>query len=362
MPNKRPLSAIVLAGLGLVAAGCNSPAVENVATTAAVPVTVEAAKVDTLTATITASGVIAPAPGADWTISAPGPARITELPKFENDTVRVGDLLVRFDMPSLTAELAGKRAEVVQATARVTTARAQFTRKTGLHTQGVTPQSEVDAARQDLADAEAALAQAQSAATASQELSDRLVVRAKFDGVVVKRWHNPGEMVDASASDPILRVIDPRRLQVVAVVPMAALGRIVVGKAATVIGPAGGDGVAATVLTKPAQVDPASATADVRLAFAAPTPLPAGAVVQVEIVAEVRPNVVVVPTVSIVYEEGDIFVMVAGKDNRAHKYPVVLGFATHDFTEIKNGVTAGLLVIIRGQDGLPDGGTIQVKK
>jgi RND family efflux transporter MFP subunit len=355
------LAAIVFGSL-MASSACSKPAVERVETTAPVPVIVEPSRIDTLTATISASGVVAPAPGADWTIVAPGPARILELPKAENDVVRQGDVLVRFAMPGLTAELNAKRAEVVQATNRVKTATSQLKRQTDLLTQGVAAQRDVDAAQNDLADAQSALQQAQSAADADQELSDRLVVRARFDGVVVKRWHNPGEMVDAAAADPILRVLDPRKLQVVASVPMAALGRIIVGRSAKIIGPAGGDGDDGTVLTKPSQVEPGSATADVRLAFAKPTDLPAGAVVQVEILAEVHANIMVVRTAAIVSEEDEIFVMVAGDDKRAHKYPVVLGFATHDMTEIKNGLTAGLSVIVRGQDGLPDGGTIVVQK
>ena len=54
--------------------------------------------------------------------------------------------------------------------------------------------------------------------------------------------------------------------------------------------------------------------------------------------------------------------MVAGTDNKAHKHVVTLGLATHDFTEIKSGVAAGDLIIVRGQDGLPDGATITVQK
>jgi len=361
MSNLRPT--LIAAALSvIVAGGCAKPGVEKAETEAPVPVTVEPARVETLTATITATGVVTAAPGGDWTITAPGPARIVEIPKAENDPVHVGDLLVRFDMPSLTADLNARKADLAQATSRLNTAKDQLVRETNLLSQGVTAQREVNAAKQDVVDAESALQTAQSAVTANQDLSDRLVVRAKFDGVVAKRWHNPGEMVDASAGDPILRVINPTQLQVVASVPMSVLGRIIVGRPAKVIGPGGGDGEDATVTAKPAQVDPTSPTADVRLTFAKPTDLPAGAVVQVDITAEIRPNVVTVLTASIVYDEGDIFVMGAGADNRAHKYPVVLGFATHDRTEIKNGVSAGLPVIIRGQDGLPDGGAIVIQK
>ena len=41
----------------------------------------------------------------------------------------------------------------------------------------------------------------------------RATVRATFDGVVAKRMHNPGDLVEATSGDPVLRIIDPRRLE-----------------------------------------------------------------------------------------------------------------------------------------------------
>jgi multidrug efflux pump subunit AcrA (membrane-fusion protein) len=54
--------------------------------------------------------------------------------------------------------------------------------------------------------------------------------------------------------------------------------------------------------------------------------------------------------------------MVAGADNKAHKHPVSLGLVTHDLVQILEGLKAGDQVIVRGQDGLPDGATIAVGK
>ena len=62
-----------------------------------------------------------------------------------------------------------------------------------------------------------------------------------------------------------------------------------------------------------------------RLAFAKPTSLAAGTIVQVEIVGEEHAKALVIPAAAIVDEEGETFVMVVGADNKAHKYPVALG-------------------------------------
>jgi len=342
--------------------GCAKPALEQAETTAAVPVTAEAAKMDAIKTTIDVSGTVSPASGADWIITAPAPARIAAIDKVEGDHVAVGDVLVRFDIPTLAADVAAKKAAVDQATARLDLAKAQVARVSGLVTQGVAARKEVEEARREELDAEAALAQAHSEAQAATELADRAVVRARFAGVVAKRWHNVGDIVDAATTDPVLRVIDPSHLQVMAAVPVADLQRIQVGHVVQVIGPAGGDGEAAVVAAKPAQVEAGAATADVRITFAKPSTLTAGTPVQVQIVAEERKNTLVIPAAALVHDGDDTFVFIAGADNKAHKTAVTLGVQTHELAEVKTGVKAGDMVITKGQDELPDGAAITIEK
>src|SRR4249920_2356750 len=101
--------------LAFFAVRCSSPAVEEVETTAPVQVEVKAAALDTVESRIRASGLVAPTPGADWTIVAPEAARIAQLTKAEGDPVRAGEVLVRFEIPTLAANVSGRHAEVVQA-------------------------------------------------------------------------------------------------------------------------------------------------------------------------------------------------------------------------------------------------------
>ena len=341
---------------------CSKPALEEAETTAAVPVSVEAAKLDTLQATIVVSGTVAPAPGAELMVTAPEAARIAEMPKAEGDAVKAGDLLVRFDIPTMAADVAGKRAAVGQANARLGLAKAAVTRLSGLVQQGVAAKREVEEAQREQADAEGALLQAQSALDAAIALAGRTTVRANFAGVVAKRWHNVGDLVEASSSDPVLRVIDPRNLQVVAAVPIADLTRIQPGHTATIVGPAGGEGAAARSVTRSAQVATGSATGDVRLAFGKPTLLPAGTAVEITILAEERKNVLVIPSEAVVHDGDQTFVYVAGSDNKAHRHAVTLGLATRETVEVKSGISAGDQVITKGHDGLPDGAAITITK
>lgn len=352
---------LTLAAVAAVAA-CSRPAVDELETTAPVPVTVEAAVTGAIESIVTVTGLVTPAPGADLLVTAPEAGSIADMPKAEGEAVRGGELLVRFDIPSLAADADAKRAALKQAQARFETARANAARLAPLVERGVTAQRDLDDARRAQAEAEADVSQAESAVTAANALTARMVVRAPFNGVVAKRWHNPGDLVEASASDPVIRLINPRNLQIVATVPVADLARLTPGRKGRAVGPGDDEGQAVSVLTRPAQVDPKTSLADVRLAFAGASRWPAGATVTLEIVAESRSNVIVVPTIAVQHDGDEAFVMVAGTDNKAHKKVVKTGLASTDHIEIVSGLTAGDLVITHGQDELPDNAAIAVNK
>jgi len=116
------------------------------------------------------------------------------------------------------------------------------------------------------------------------------------------------------------------------------------------------------VLTRPAAVDAGGVAADVRIAFARPSALPAGTPVRVDIVTDEHPNALAVPADAVLHEDEDTFVMVAGSDNKAHKRKVTPGLTTAKAIEITSGIKAGDAVIVQGQQGLPDGAAITVAK
>jgi len=348
--------------LALAPAACSKPAVEEVETTAAAPVTVVTVSPQTVESFVTASGLVAAAPGADWTITAPEPARILELPKAEGDRVRTGDLLVRFEIPSLETDVATRRGEVQAAQARVENADANVTRLATLVDHGVAARKELEDARREFSEAKAALGQAEAATRNALALESRAVVRARFDGVVAKRAHNPGDLVEATASDVVLRVIDPAKLQVVASVAVPDLAGVQAGKPARIFVPGVDDPLAGKVIARPVAVEQTGVTADVRIAFDAGAPLAAGTPVRVEIVAEQHQNALAVPAAAVLREDEDAFVMIAGPDSKAHKRKVTLGLVTPKLAEIASGLKAGDAVIVKGHQGLPDGAAIALPK
>jgi multidrug efflux pump subunit AcrA (membrane-fusion protein) len=441
------MGALGLAALAVFAsvmlAGCGgSQSAEEVTATTPVPVTTQPAVRGTVEAITTATGIITAAPGAELIVVAPQAGRIARLPKGEGDAVRKGDLLVEFDIPSSQAEVAAREAEVTQARARIANARNALTRLQGLFERGVAARKEVEDAQREAADAEAVLANSEAARTAARQVASRTTVVAPFAGVIARRFHNPGDSVDAAAADPVLRVVDPARAEVAVAVPAGAANRIRPGQAARIrsaldddggagasasgsgSGDASGTGGAgggaareapgaaagtkaddkahdkaedkaddkaddkasekasekaddaagsrfwpASVLTRPTVVDPATATANVRLTLrpkavasrsaqtAAPPPI--GTAVRADIVTDVRTGVITIPANAIVRDGGQTFAFIVGSDNKAHRHEVKLGVVSETTAEIVSGVSLGDNVIVRGHEALPDGATVR---
>ncbi len=348
------------AALCVLLAACGSPTPEETESVTVVPVTVTAAQTATIVATVHATGLVAPAPGAEQLVVPPEPARIAEIPKAEGESVRRGDLLVRFEIPSSGAEAAKQQAEVGRAEARLQNGKAAQVRARDLFERGVAARKEIEDANREVADAEADLAGAHAALTAATTVASRATVRAAFDGVIARRSHNAGDLVDPGAAEPVIRVIDPRRVEVTASVPVTDVARVAIGRTARLLG-AAGEGVTLTVASRPAAVTPGTAAVPIRLTFSHPTLLPVGTPVEVDIDAEQHADALVVPTEALVREADETAVYVK-VDDAAQRRMVTIGLEDGQHVEILSGLKAGELVITRGQNGLPDGAKVTTGK
>ena len=350
----------LLAALLLALPACSRETATESAADTSVPVTVQPARLDTLRDVLAVSGLIVPAAATDWSVTATEAARIVELPKAEGDAVETGDLLVRLEVPSISDEIASADLALSEARSRAATARDEVQRLTPLWERGMIARNMFDNAKAALGAAEAAVAQAEARRDAGKQLLSRAEIRARFPGIVIKRFHNEGEFVAGTPTDPILRVIDPTKVQVMVHVPVLQVSRVPPGHAATVTGP-GVPAEAATVVLRQPPVDATATTAEVRLGFAAPTTLTLDTPVQVEMVLEERRDVIVVSAAAVRRDEAGPFVMIARDDGVAERRPVRLGLVIGPSTQITQGVNVGERVITTGLDQVTDGTRITAK-
>ena len=355
----RSIAWFVLTAVSLAGAACRRDAPADAVAGGPVPVTVHVVRTGPIVDTLTASGTVVPATGADWTIVAPGPSQIASIPKIEGQAVAVGDELVRFEVPTISDAVASRQSEASQATARVEQAKRELAQTTALFDNGLVPRQQLDAQKNALVDAQSALVRAKAELDAAQFQLQQTVVKARFPGIVIKQWHREGEFVAGSPDDPILRVVDPTRVQVLLTLSAAEIARVNVGQRAVIRTPAAPE-VPGTVVGRPAVPDPTARTVDVRVAFTAPATLPLETPVEVQITLEERDNVLVVPRGAILREDGMTYVMVAGPDDRAHRHDVRVGLTTSTHAHIVTGINAGDRVIVTNLEQLAEGTAVVV--
>jgi RND family efflux transporter MFP subunit len=325
----------------------------------AVPVAAQPARTSSMRAVIQASGVIVPAEGAEFVLIAPESARLIEVAKSPGDAVASGDALVRFELAGAVQDLARQRAELAAVQAQVENARAGQSRTRDLVARGLIPRIDLDRADRELADAQQAFDRATTLFKAAEAAAGRAVVRAPFAGIVAARLHNPGDLVQPTATDPILRIVDPARVEVLASVAAIDAPRVLPGATARMSNPAGGGSLRLTVAGR-SPVSPATGMASVRLVPAEPVTAAVDTAVAVEIDAEERSGVVfVAPELIVKGDDGTLAVMIANGD-RAERRPITIGITTDSGIEITSGIRPGELLITQGQIGLADGAVISV--
>lgn len=324
-----------------------------------VPVGAVTAETAAIRAVVHASGMVVPSEGGEFLAIAPEPARIVEIAKAEGDAVRSGETLVRFELPSATQEVARLTADLASAQAQLESARINQARVRDFVERGLVPRRDLDTADRELADAQAAVNRITTVSAAAQAAAARAIIRAPFDGVVAARRHNPGDLVLSTSGDPVLRIVDPRRLEVVAFVSEADTARVVPGATARIAAAPGSEPVRLTVSRPLADRVGSDKTLPFRLVFEQPTQLPVDTRVEIDIDAEARANAVLLPAEAIVREGAETVVFIAA-GSRAVRRVVTTGIADGPRVEVTSGVRAGELVITRGHIGLADGAAISV--
>lgn len=355
MVQRRPVVLILAAAVAAGACRREAPkAVERQETI--VPVGAVPAQRAAIRAVIHASGVVVPAEGGEFLVFAPEPTKLIDVMQMPGDAVKSGDVLARFDLPSANQAVARLAADLAGAQAQLENARINQERIRGFVERGLVPRRDLEAADRDLASAQDAAERARTAHAAAQAGATRATVRAPFDGIVATRTHNPGDMI-ISTTDPVLRVVDPRRLEVVATIPRKEQSRVVTGATARVAA-TGTDMVRLTVAGPATNEVPADSVA-FRLVFADPHKLAVDMPLQLDIDAEERTDTVLIPAEAIV-REGDETVIFVAAGSRAERRSVKTGIEDEARIEITDGLRAGELVITRGHLGLTDGAAVTV--
>jgi HlyD family secretion protein len=219
------------------------------------------------------------------------------------------------------------------------------------------------AKRQEIAAAEATVAQMEAALAMARLRLDQTVLRTPFAGLVAQVYGHAGEFV--GPGKPILHLVDPTGLYVKAVVDEADALKVRVGQRARVIMDAfrghtfGGRVREISPVISAARQE--SRTSEVKIALdEGALPIKPGLSADIEIIVQEVPDVLMLPTHVILEREGGRYIYVV-TDGRVQERPIRVGASNWDFTEVSAGVREGERVILP-VDGakLEDGRPVQV--
>lgn len=213
------------------------------------------------------------------------------------DRVRAGQALVVLESSVETSALDVARfraqmgARIAVTTNRLDYATRKLARATELSAQNYVAAQSRDEAEAEKRVAEAELREARDAQSLAQrelqyssDLLARRTLRSPFNGVVVERMLNPGDLAESGTGRrPVLKLAQIEPLRVEVVLPISAYGRLRIGDAALVTPEALGGRYPATVTVVDSVFDSASGTFGARLEMPnAQGRMPAGIRCQVE--------------------------------------------------------------------------------
>jgi RND family efflux transporter MFP subunit len=286
---------------------------------------------------------------------------------------------VRAQADQAQANVAVAKANVGQAQAELQDAEVAWRRASDLMARRFIAQSAADTAEARLAKAKAALASGRAALQAAQAAhrvaevaADQTLIRAPFDGVVLTKSANVGDVVTpfSSALDAkgaVVSMADMGTLEVEADVSESNLAKIQVGQFCEIqLDAFPEQRFRGRVSRLVPTVDRAKASVMTKVSFVdhddriLPEMSAKVAFLSQEVAAERRRPFTVVDPAAVVGRGGSAVVFVVA-DGKARERPVQTGEKLGDSVAI-TGVEPGERVVLRPDAGLKDGAAVTVKK
>jgi len=290
-------------------------------------------------------------------VASKGTGRLVYLGVVEGDRVRTGQVIARIEDADVKAQLAQAEANVQLSRAELHDAERSLARERFLSDSGASSQASLDAAEARYQRVKAGIAAAEAAVQAAQVALENTVIRAPFDGTVLTKNADVGEVVaplaaSAFSKSAVVTIADLRSLQVEADVAESNLEAISLDQPCEIVLDAYPDvRYPAVVARIVPTADRAKATVQVKVAFHA-----YDARVLPEMSAKVhflpRPSraavdtqpVLVVPSTAVAERNGRSVVFVV-QGGRAVEVPVVAGRQVGSSVAIREGLRPGAQVV-----------------
>lgn len=286
----------------------------------------------------------------------------------EGQFVKKGDLLFQIDPRPFEAALAQARAQLAKDQAQLEKAVNSEKRYKSLYAQKATSPEELDAAEATVGSAKATIEADRAAVNLAQLDLDYTHIRSPIDGKTGPILVQPGNMVSANGSTPLVTINQVQPVKVSFALPQSDLPRIQ-ARART-------DGLVATIdqrqqgenrFSAPVdfisnRVDDASGTIELRSTFAnADASLVPGQLVNVVVELSDIPGATVVPREAVNTGPDSLYVYVVTAEKRAERRNVTVLFDDGTDDAIQGDVKPGDRVIVDGQLRVVPGAAVYVE-
>ena len=292
-------------------------------------------------------------------ISSKATGRLEWLGVAEGSRVKAGDIIARIDARDAVAQL--KRSQDLLAKGFVSAAAVD------------TAKARAEKATAGVANARATISVTEASSRNAQVSVDYTVIRAPFDGVILSKSANVGDLVTpfsnaADSKGAVVSMVDMSTLEVEADVAESSLSKVSVGQPAEILLDALPDSrfrgrISRIVPT----VDRAKATVMTKVKFDAIDPriLPEMSAkvsfLSQDVTTEQQKPMVAVAADAIVQRDGRAVVFVI-RDGVATAVPVTTGKKVGDLTGIEGAVKSGEKVVQKPAENLSSGALVKVAK
>lgn len=323
-------------------------------------------------AVLTASGYVVAQRKAAVASKATG--CLVTLDVVEGDRVKSGQVLARIEDTDVKASLDQAKANLKLYEADLKDAAQWLSRQKELLKSGVSMQSDYDAAEARYNRVLASIDVAKAAVTGAEVALENTLIRAPFDGTVLTKNADVGEMVapmaaSVSSRSAVVTIADMGSLQVEADVSESNIERILINQPCEITLDAYPEvryqGYVAKIVPT---ADRAKATVMVKVGFksydAKVLPEMSAKVLFLTKAVEaaqstVRP-ILTIPIGTLATRNGKK-VVYAVRDNRAIEIPVIIGRDVGALVEVTQGLSAGDKIITGVSDQITDGTRVRIK-
>jgi len=317
----------------------------------AAPVETDEARLMAMAPTMQVAGTVLSR--ADAQLSAEVDGRVIEISEV-GERFEAGEVLARIEDTQLQLRAEELEAEISSVQARLQFLDAELARYQSLAESNLASRTQIDQTRSERDVAQSDLRVARSRLEQVTDQIERTRIRAPFDGVVARRLVQAGERV--SVGTQMMRVYNPNDLEVVARAPLSFYRYLQPGDELAVR--VNDEVIPAPLRTLVSQGTEQTHVFELRLNLE--QNLPVGQTVRVTIpTADVR-EVLAVPRDALVLRGTGTSVFVIDNENTARRVSVAVGIGSENMIEVRGLIQPGDRVVIRGNERLREGQTIEV--